>query len=181
MKITGPINVVGNAESLLEKNYGEQIDEFPTIRFNFLKSLSKSQQGSRWDYMATSNPKIIRDWNGVNIPFHTWIYTKWQENDRALLTQKKFNCKVMQLENEVWRSAVKICPKRPSTGFMIMHMLDFYQVQQVSVFGFDWKETKTYYNKESVDTGESKFHDYVFEKKYCLGLIEKNTCWKFYR
>lgn len=179
--ISGPINVVGNAESLLQQNYGELIDQYPTIRFNFLKNLDKDRQGSRWDYMATSNPKMIRAWNGMKIPFHTWIYTKWQEPDRGVINQKKFDCTTLHLKDEVWRPIAKMCPKRPTTGLMIMHMLDFYHVNQVNIFGFDWKETKTYYNKENVDTGESKFHDYEFEKMYCLGLIEKNICWKLYK
>lgn len=177
--IKGPVNVVGNSSSLFNKEYGNLIDQLPTIRFNHIPNLDPVHQGNRWDYMATSNPKELRKW-GTSVPFHTWLFTVWSAKTKNEYDRKKFNSDVIQIPDNVWQSLDKISPKRPSTGLSTLYYLDFLQISDVNIFGFDWKKTKTYYNSETADKGDSKFHDYIFEETYCLGLIEKNN-WTLYQ
>lgn len=173
------LNVVGNASSLLSQDYDYLIDFNPTIRFNCVPELKKGQ-GTRWDYMATSNPREIQRWNQIGeVPFHTMIFTPWSENAKGAISRKKFKSKLITIPDATWNSLAKINQKRPSTGLSVLYYLDSLAIPEVNVFGFDWKKTPSFYNNDSREKGENKFHDYVFEEQYCLKLIEKNG-WKFY-
>lgn len=173
------INVVGNAQSLFDKNYGALIDEHPTIRFNYIKNLNPEKQGTRWDYMAASNPNEIRKWqNDPQRNFHTHLYTKWNNKQHETIGNN------IIIPNDIWQELDKIYKNNtacrgPSTGLSVLFYLHKLNLSSVGIFGFDWKETLTYYNDEKKDTGESKFHDYEFERKYCLELIEQNK-WSYY-
>jgi hypothetical protein len=63
----------------------------------------------------------------------------------------------------------------PSTGLQILYYLDQINNKNVSIFGFDFKETKTFY--EIRNKGK---HDYDKERLFVLKLIKQNG-WKIYR
>ena len=175
------INVVGNAHSLFEKNYGEQIDSLPTIRFNYLENLVKEKQGSRWDYMATSDPKMINKWNQAkSIPFHTLIFTIWAEKEKRHIAGNKYkNADVYRVPDPVWRKLSESTP-RPSTGLSVIHMLDCFKIERVNIYGFDFKKTHSYYNSQAIDTNQSSMHNYDMEEKFVMDIIDKNN-WNIFR
>jgi hypothetical protein len=57
-------------------------------------------------------------------------------------------------------------PKKITTGFRILHYITKFKTKNVSVYGFDWKETPTYYvnYRSTADLA----HDYAKEKEYCF-------------
>ena len=57
-------------------------------------------------------------------------------------------------------------PKKVTTGFRMLHYITKFETKSVSVYGFDWKETPTYYMnyKSSADLS----HNYIKEKEYCF-------------
>jgi len=174
------INVVGNAHSLFEKNYGELIDQNPVIRFNYLESLDPRCQGTRWDWMATSNPREIKKWNNKPITFDKFLFTVWAEKEKRYLDYRTWkDIPVYTIPDEIWQECQEKTKKRPSSGILVIYTLHKLGIEDVNIFGFDWKETKTYYNDSKTDLSESNFHDYDDEKNICLRLIEKNN-WKLY-
>ena len=78
----------------------------------------------------------------------------------------------------------------PSTGALLLNYLKHCNCKQVSIIGFDWKETPTYYNikqygkvsREYIkgggkDTNEP--HNYKVEKEQISKLINQEN-WKLY-
>jgi len=170
------INVIGNAQSLFNKNYGEQIDKYPTVRFNYIENLKPQIQGTRWDYMATSDPKQIARWNkAAELPFHTFLFTIWAEKEKRHVTGDKYKGKsVYRIPDKIWTELNNINP-RPSTGLSVLYLFDQLNIAEVNVYGFDFKETKSYYNSADTDNRQSSMHNYDQEKKYINQMIEKNN------
>lgn len=171
------INVVGNALSLLSKELGSKIDEYPTLRFNSINQLDPLHQGTRWDFIATSNIKTINFFNQNPPKFHTLLWTRWNRKDDRHLEQIKFGCDRIEVPFEVMDSLAKVY-NRPSTGLTALWYLDNLNID-CNIYGFDWKETKTYYNSDREETIGNKPHNYDVEKQLCLELIEKNN-WTIY-
>ena len=173
------INVVGNAKSLLSKNLGKEIDAYPTIRFNHINKLDPIHQGSRWDYVACSQIKLINNY-GAKPEWHTLIYTNWKSKQDLgyQSTASHGNVNVIPLDQDLVNHTLSTFKKRPSTGASIMMYLDSLGVQ-CNIFGFDWKETPSFYQDERTEKRVNGPHDYEDERRICLSLIEKNG-WTLY-
>ena len=181
----GPINVVGNAQSLFDKTYGSLIDQHTTIRFNYIADLVPEIQGTRWDYMATSNPREIRRWNGEDeLPFKAYFFTTWAETEKKYIKARKpefMSVPLYEIPDEIWMEAQRETKKRPSSGIMVLYTLYKLGINDVNIFGFDWKNTPTYYNADNPtkESGESKMHDYEDERNIALRLIDEMN-WTLY-
>jgi hypothetical protein len=57
----------------------------------------------------------------------------------------------------------------PSTGLKILDLLKDFPYKSVSVYGFDWKTTPTFYDQKI----HKEVHIYSLEKKYCEMLKDK--------
>jgi hypothetical protein len=170
---TDTVNVVGNAVSMFGKNLGTEIDKHPVIRMNTIKSLDVEQQGTRWDYLATSNLKTTLYYNSLKVlPFHTFIFAKWSDGNNDLKKYIKFDCNYYETPHNIWRQLEKITTL-PSTGLSLIWMLDVLGIDNVNVFGFDWKESRTYYHDNNLKEYMGP-HNWQFEKEMCLDIIEKN-------
>lgn len=168
-------NVVGNAESLFINKHGKQIDENPTIRFNHLNDLDANYQGTRWDYVACSQLKLINNY-GEKPDWHTLIWTRWSLKDdlKWKAISSKNNVKVIPFDTELVKSSLEKFKKRPSTGASILIYLDSIGAH-CNIFGFDWKKTPSYYQTEKVESRVNTPHDYDDERNVCNYLIEKNN------
>lgn len=170
--ITSPINVVGNAQSLFDQNYGELIDLHPTVRINYVDQLVPEKQGTRWDYLATSQNNLVAQYKEKK--WHTLIWTKWKPD---------LPCKykdALIVPDELIADINKKMMKRPSTGATLLHYLDFLDIEHVNIFGFDWKQTNSFYQNNATEKAVNTPHDYTDEKKVCIQLIEKRG-WKLYQ
>ena len=169
-----PLSVVGNAESIFQKEHGSLIDARATIRFNRADIIKKECQGSRWDFLASSEINTFEKYNIETPKFHTLIFTPTKREFEYKI--KKVNFKAYQialpLEQSQWLEKELAAP--PSTGLQILYYLDQINNKDVGIFGFDFKQTKTFY--EIRNKGK---HDYDNEKLFVSKLIEQNG-WKIY-
>lgn len=165
------INVVGNAESLLSRDYASLIDSLPTLRFNYIDL--KPAHGSRWDYLATSQIKLVQKYTDPK--WHTVLYTRWRKADDKNFANLKYPVEEVptSLMNEINKKI-----KRPSTGLTALMYLDTLNIK-CNIFGFDWKKTPSFYQDAATEKKANTPHNYQREEELALNLIEKNN-WNLY-
>ena len=170
-----PLSIVGNAESIFQKEYGRLIDTNATIRFNRADIINTASQGNRWDFLASSEVNTFEKYNIETPKFHTLIFTPTKREQEYKI--KKVNFKAdkirLPLEQSLWLEKELAAP--PSTGLQILFYLDQINNIDVSIFGFDFKETKTFY--EIRNKGK---HNFDKERSFVLKMIKQNG-WKIYQ
>ena len=172
--LTHPVSVVGNAESMFNHTYGKLIDENPTIRFNRADIINQECQGSRWDYLVSSEVNTFEKYNTQDPKFHTLIFSPTKQEFTYKLKKVKFRSKIFYLPLfQAQQLEIKLSAP-PSTGLQILYFLDSIRNASVRIFGFDFKETPTFY-----ETRNKGKHDYQKEKELVMSLIDKNN-WNYY-
>jgi len=156
LKLKDGANVVGNAASLKDHEYGEEIDLLPTIRFNWIK-LDPKYTGKRTDVVCTNFPRKLS---------HRY---EWLVANRAHHGFKNFVYPKKLLD-----SLTDAIGKKPSNGCRLLFLLDWMAIENVTIYGFDWKESPTLVIKDTPCTPENEHHDYQREKEFCHELIESN-------
>ena len=169
-----PISVVGNAESIFLNEYGHLIDLNPTIRFNRAEINDPLCQGTRWDYLASSEINTFEKYNKQVPEFHTLIFTPTKKEMEYKVKKVQFTTKVFKLPLFESQYLTNTIGEPPSTGLQILYYLHNLKNKNVSIFGFDFKETKTFY--ENRNKGR---HDYAKEKMFIMDLVSQNG-WNFY-
>ena len=169
-----PLSIVGNAESIFQKEYGKLIDSNPTIRFNRADIIDDNCQGSRWDFLASSEINTFEKYN-IEIPkFHTLLFTPTKKEFEYKVNKVKFQSKILHLPLVQSQELEDVLLAPPSTGLQVLYFLDSIENKDVHIFGFDFKQTKTFY--EIRNKGK---HNFNKERNLVLSLIEKNN-WKYY-
>ena len=168
------INVVGNAQSLLDSHYGEQIDKHPTIRFNRTEIINPMGQGNRWDFLASNEVNTFLKYNKEQPKFHSLIFTPKTHTNSIKIRKANFNVRMYSYPLEYSYMLTTRIGKEPSTGIQILYLLQKFNHRQVNIFGFDWKATPTFY--EDRNKGD---HDFEAEKEIVLGMA-KLMNWKIY-
>lgn len=162
------IAIVGNARSLFDQRYGLEIDSHEVvIRINkgievcANRSLIASH-GKKVDVWCFNLYKSLENFDNSMKKQIPQTYKRLQMNYSPLLG--KFDSTITEeAMNEIkWIFS----PKKITTGFRILHYITKFTPSSVSVYGFDWKATPTYYmnyaSRADVD------HDYRKEKAYCF-------------
>lgn len=147
------ISVVGNAKSIFGKKDGKLIDSADlVIRFNGGVIINPESQGIKTDILAYSlYKKNLKDFGEVEY----WVTNSFEERNTL---QQMLNTK-------------------PTNGLIVLERLkNKYKDHHVRIFGFDWKETITWYRDPPT---KLEHHDYEKEKGYCLELI-KQFNWELY-
>jgi hypothetical protein len=173
-ELSNPISVIGNAESIFEKEYGNLIDKNLTIRFNRADIINEKSQGTRWDYLVSSEVNTFEKYNTQTPKFHTLIFSPTKKSLTYKVKKIKFNTRIYHLPLFQAQELEKKLTAPPSTGLQILYFLDYLRNENVSIFGFDFKKTPTFYEKRNKGK-----HDYIKEKDLVISLIEKNN-WNFY-
>jgi len=157
------IAVIGNAQYLFNRRYGGEIDNHDIIiRMNRAAMLyerfdSQLTHGSRtdvwvmWRHREYENANIVEpetviqmaSWIPVDAP-HVAVY------DPVYLHNLKVKSKI----------------ETPTTGLMVLDLLSHFETKNVSVYGFDWKETPTFTDPNRQSEQET-LHDFNKEKIYC--------------
>lgn len=153
--IQNGVNVVGNASSLREKNFGEEIDSRVTIRFNWI--ILDEHTGFRRDIVCTNFPHHLKE-------KYTWLVANRYHIGHN--TYRYPPSVLSELEQKIG--------KKPSNGCRLLYLLDHLNIEDVNVYGFDWKETPTLVIKDKPCTPENEHHNYQREKEFCHELIESN-------
>lgn len=222
------VAVVGNASSLFNYNFGEEIDKHQVVvRINRSSSIcfpekdAKESQGVKTDVWAFS----FADSMESELTTHHEICDKLiQMNDRKLNKKKfdfdfedmsskdievltkslndmkkkidkefirqemiKFNYdekfrhikkhRAYLLQDLIKQDIIKTVDAQlninkkfvPSTGLRLLHYISLCSPKSVDVYGFDWKETPTFYDnkKETRMTEKKHNHNFFLEREYC--------------
>lgn len=165
------IAIVGNAQSLFNKEYGSEIDSHEVVIrinrgiescFDNNALLSHGKKVDIWAFNLYSS--LERFEKTYKMP---QTYKKLQMNYTPLLgTIDSSISKEAQAEIKgMFR------PKKVTTGFRILHYMTKFKPLNVDVYGFDWKETPTFYVKYKSNADLE--HDYKKEKQYCMDTYFK--------
>lgn len=162
------VAIVGNAQSLFKGNYGEEIDSHDVvIRINrgmqvCFDNASLSSHGKKLDVWTFNLYRTLETFdNDAKIKIKN-PYKRLQMN-AFLLEGKIDSC----ISEEAYKEVSSIFyPKKVTTGFMLLHYITKFTPSSVDVYGFDWKETPTFYVKHRSTTDLS--HDYNKERQYCM-------------
>lgn len=146
------ISVVGNAKSIFNYTYGEAIDLADlVIRFNRGAPVKPESQGTKTDILVFMNPGSK---NAFADELEYWHTPDFPER--------------WHLEQELNAPA--------SNGIVALEKVkNDYPNADVNIFGFDWKETESFYRRDRPTTK----HNYANEKEYCLKLIDEMG-WNLY-
>lgn len=131
------IAIVGNAESVFSKENGKIIDEFDVVvRFNRGFITKPESQGSKTDILVlacTLSHEELKQYNAKQV-----IYRKPHfQNGPGLIFKKAF---LNDLKRDLGY--------RASSGYMVIkYLLTFNVKTPINCFGFDFGETKTFYNR----------------------------------
>lgn len=163
-------SVVGNASSLLTEARGPEIDRRATIRFNDAQIVNPSAQGERWDFVATSSVQTLRYYREHKPLFSRLIFTAHIDAHRRSLAAVGSMRPVLQYPLRLSRELLVACGARPTTGTQILYLLDRLGRRDVAIFGFDWKQTPTFYRPDR----KRDPHRHDREYQIVFALIEKN-------
>jgi len=181
------VAVVGNAASLFDREYGKLIDSHDVVcRMNKgFFDINDSSHGTRTDVL---------------------VYSQWATVRRAV-KRKPASCikyfihtsakgrEVTINPTELYPDAeAQVCPisviydlkdklqlskkESVSTGITFLEMLAECNTGSVSVFGFDWKKTPTFYTPAKKIKPDP--HDFEKERQYCLTTFIESNGFKIY-
>ena len=159
------IAVVGNASSLLATQLGTQIDaEGVVVRLNKGFVRDQGAQGKRTDIVSLS-PEVTAE----------EIETRFSPDLICLLTPKLRHLhltradqlrKVVFYSFSNWSRDRALIGRRPSSGFMMISwLLRLGFDGRITLYGFDFGATDTYYNP----TGYQTPHDFAAEGRIIQG------------
>lgn len=162
------IAIVGNSESIFNKQNGQEIDNHDiVIRFNrgFIKN--KLSQGTKTDLLflaCTLTPQEIKKYNAKytvrrSIYSHSICDFELRKDDKFIFAQEaNINCK----NNNISKS-------QASTGFLAIQFCLSSDVKNIDLYGFDFFKTVTFYNPKGYKTMHNgdKEADKVLEYEKC--------------
>ena len=167
------IAIVGNAQSLFGKNLGSVIDSYDVVcRFNAgAHIIDAKQQGSKTDIVFV---------NGLKPQLPKFKTTTIHTSLRHRINGKspccdyeipiKDNLELIELYEH----------NRPSSGLMALHYISKFSPSKVGIFGFDFKETKTFYHDSDKDNLKYQPHNKNKEKEYINKVFLEIENWKLY-
>ena len=149
--ITGrSVAIVGNAKSLFDYKYGEEIDKHDiVIRFNKGFPNDKESQGSK-----TSILMLACELSKPDIQYYKAKYVIRRSNSYE-------NSADFTVSNKDRRLLKDKLGSQPSTGFMAIDICLEAHAKSIDLYGFDFEATPTFYNSESYKT----LHDYNKEQE----------------
>lgn len=161
------VAIVGNAQSLFERTYGEDIDDHGFIvRFNKGFITRPECQGTKTNFLILACPMSKKDIDSFCADFVA--------NRSA---SSSYGNKVPYTIGSIERQNMKnFLGAQPSTGFMAIDICLYFGAKSIDLYGFDWEETPTFYNPKDYKTK----HDYSKEREI-LEEYEKNGIIKINR
>lgn len=186
------VSIVGGASGLFESNQGDKIDSHQVvIRLNrgvLIKD--EKHQGTKTDYWAYPNPTKIRDIYG-KFKYKTIHLDKFHRDYGDIKTDFYIPIEIIdELYDEkikYGKSNFKNITDRPSSGIILLYYLTKCNTKKITLYGFDWKKTGTWYNDGSrsrkLDHNwetEEKFIKHELVKKYNIKIVKcKDTNVKY--
>jgi len=161
------IALVGNASSLFDQQHGKFIDEHDyIIRLNMGSITRPECQGSKTDIVGFSIP-LTKEWIDANFGAARLLWMS-PKNRKKPEYFEAFERPVYFYPVKLWEKLFKALDgHRPSTGLMMLDLISRFKPEQINLFGFDFKKTKTYYLKED----HAGPHDWALEQAYAQKLL----------
>lgn len=168
------VAIIGNARSLLDKNYGREIDSHDiVIRMNKSPLVFGSYEyytaiGSKFDIWSVWRKREYENLT-LFVPRDTIQMSYWQDNtDRSIDYYPE--SKYMPL---IRNSGVG----NPSTGLLTLDWVSHQSPKLVNIYGFDWKETPTLTDIDKNDL----YHNFDKEREYCIKYFQQELgfCFNF--
>lgn len=162
------IAIVGNATSLFSNNFGEEIDSYEIVcRINrgvIIKD--RSSQGSKIDVWAYSISRLVEDlFDSVSCKNTIHLSHKHRKTKVAGEKLKQFR---PHKYTKFWYPLDKLATltqslesTTPSSGLILLDLIFQSNPKNVTLYGFDWKKSPTWYFQES-----STEHNWKLEKEY---------------
>jgi hypothetical protein len=170
------LSVVGNARSLAEKTFGEQIDANEiVVRFNQMPIISRRSHGSRTDWLATSVSvdKEFLERRGVSRVL--WMSTRRRKISAEMLSLGDL---YLHPKNDVVRLARRAGVERPSTGLMLIDLLAQSTCRSIELYGFDFFKSQS---SSGHQTAETAPHDFEKEEAFVAGIVSKDARFRIWR
>ena len=151
------VAIVGNAQSIFAKTYGNAIDAHDVvIRFNrgFIKD--EQAQGTRTDVLILAcelRADELAQFNAVYV----------------LNRSNRTKCGDVTFKKVIRRKLGEKLDAQPSSGYMAIWLCRYAKAKSIDLYGFDFERTLTFYNP----VGYVTKHNYSAEEKIVLNLAEK--------
>lgn len=166
------VNIVGNASSLLETKYGEEIDAGCVVRMNSGIPTKRTAQGRRTNIHCFSTRSSLQynlgraHWRvRLRRGYFNKVFSVWMsagERDQSTRPGQSFY-PISMLEE-----LSETLGSPPSVGAKAIHMISELTNVDIKVFGFDFKATQTFYRtKENLGP-----HDWAAEARYAQTLAD---------
>lgn len=175
------VSVVGNAASLLASRHGELIDSGCVLRMNAGVPVDQTAQGRNVDiHCFSARPNLDRNMQQAR---RRWLLRPSSSYfDRALSIwmspQLREQCEdsgQLFYPLALFNQLADELGAPPSVGAMALHMLFCLTEAEVRVFGFDFKESPSFYRKRD-NKGP---HDWAAERRLLSALVQERR-WTVY-
>ena len=148
------VAIVGNAKSIFDTKYGNEIDGHDfVIRFNRGFIQDRESQGNKTSLLILACP--LTDYEIKRFS------PKWVANRSESYTS---NADFRINNYDRWLLASSI-GSQPSTGFIAVNICMYYKAGKIDLYGFDFCKTPTFYNPE----GHKCPHNMDMEKQILMG------------
>ena len=179
------VAIVGNASSILGSESGIFIDSHQVvIRMNFgyvwnphkNRHVNARDLGIKTDVVAAGNAVNLLDAMD-RYPNSKYLVHLSGMNRNETVVEK--SNQFYLYPKEYWQSLKNVLTARPSSGMMVFDIVEKSNPSRVTMYGFDWKQTRTYYNdglsgrkleKPSEPIGP---HNWIAERQYIIGKVNK--------
>lgn len=105
------------------------------------------------------------------------MYSQYKKNKNDFGKVKHWCMVGSNKFNKERKKLKKILSAKPSNGIIVLeHLKRKYENKVVQLFGFDWKQTHSWYRP--IPTTQ-EHHNYDKEREYCLKMIEQLN-WELY-
>lgn len=162
------IALVGNAKSIFKKRSGQKIDAHDiVVRFN--KGLPKKPgcQGKRTDILFLAYLADKVDAEKFDAEFIIFRRGMFRKPDVSGLIYKEKRMEAAKLKIQEHKKDGE--GSNPSSGFLMIELLLDVGVKNITLYGFDWGKTKTFFNKPDYKTP----HNYRAEEEIIRDYAKK--------
>jgi hypothetical protein len=167
------VALIGNAMSLFEKTYGEEIDSHDVVvRLNKAAMLYDRMSAEK-SHGRKTNVWIF--WNTSEYKSHFLKYPKVKKMHAGHQARFDANTKHVDFVYPMKPNYEMLRKKagnhnNPTTGLIAIDWIMFCKPKCLSIYGFDWKETPTFTDPKRVRDRACP-HDFPTEKAYVANEI----------
>jgi hypothetical protein len=151
------VALVGSSGALMQNTHGDSIDCHEVVcRINRgIIIINPKSQGTRTDVWAIGTIKTVED-----------LFEKYNVNNfymshkgRRIIDNRIDYYMSMEVLD---RLRDDLSHQKPSSGLMALYYIQHCKPKQITIYGFDWKRTGTWYYEET----NYQPHDWQLEEKY---------------